>query len=64
MLFIKKIKNMFITLKYIWNNYWQTLKQGKPNMRAFLIFLRMLGVEIKCLLLTGYSTYNIYKSNI
>jgi hypothetical protein len=25
-------------------------------MRAFLIFLRMLGLEIECLLLTGYST--------
>jgi hypothetical protein len=52
---------MFITLKYIWNNYWKTVKRGKPNTRAFLIFLRMLGLELKCLLLTGYSTDQILK---
>ena len=52
---------MFITLKYIWNKYWKTVKRGKPNMRAFLIFLRMLGVEIECLLLTGHSTDEILK---
>ena len=52
---------MFITLKYIWNNYWKTVKRGRPNMRAFLIFLQMLGVEVKCLLLTGYSTDEILK---
>ena len=52
---------MFITLRYIWNNYWKTVKRGKPNMRAFLIFLKMLTVEIECLLLTGYSTDEILK---
>jgi len=61
MLFNKKIKNMFITLKYIWNNYYKTVKRGNPNMRAFLIFLRMLGLEIECLLLTGCSTDEILK---
>jgi len=30
-------------------------------MRAFLIFLRMIGLEIKSLLLTGYSTDEILK---
>ena len=30
-------------------------------MRAFLNFLRMLGVEIKCLLFTGHSTDEILK---
>ena len=27
---------MFITLKYIWNIYWRTVKRGKPNMRKVL----------------------------
>lgn len=52
---------MFLTLIYVWNNYWNTVKRGKPNMRAFLIFLKMLGIEIKCLLLTGHSTDEISK---
>jgi len=31
------------------------MKRGKPNKRSFLIFLRMLGLEVKCLFLTGRS---------
>ena len=43
-------------LIYLFNCWWKTVKRGKPNMRAFLIFLRMLGLELKCLLLKGHST--------
>jgi hypothetical protein len=46
---------MFITLKYVWSNYWKTVKRGRPNKRAFFIFLRMLGVELKCLFMLGHS---------
>jgi len=41
------------TLNYLFNCWWKTLKRGKPNKRSFLIFLRMLGLEMKCLFLTG-----------
>ena len=41
---------MFRTLKYLWNSF-----KRRPTKRGFLIFLKMLKVEVKCLLLTGYS---------
>lgn len=41
------------TLHYLFNNWWKTVKRGKPNKRAFLIFLKMLRLELKCLFLTG-----------
>ena len=41
------------TLHYLFNNWWKTVKRGKPNKRSFLIFLKMLGLELKCLFLTG-----------
>ena len=52
---------MFNTLNYFWYKYWNTVKRGKPNMKSFLIFLRMLGLDLKCLLLTGYTTDEIKK---
>ena len=41
------------TLNYFFNCWLKTVKRGKPNKRTFLIFLRMLGLEMKCLFLTG-----------
>ena len=41
------------TLNYLFNCWWKTVKRGNPNKRPFLIFLRMLGLEMKCLFLTG-----------
>ena len=41
---------MFKTLRYFWYKF-----QQRPTKRGFLIFLKMLMVEIKCLLLTGHS---------
>jgi hypothetical protein len=41
---------MFRTLKYLWNRF-----QKRPSKRGFLVFVKMLKIEIKCLLLTGYS---------
>jgi hypothetical protein len=52
MLFSKKLKIMK-TLNYLFNCWWKTVKRGKPNKRSFLIFLRMLGLEMKCLFFTG-----------
>lgn len=46
-----KIKDMFRTLNYIWKLFWK-----RPSRRVFFIFFRMLKTEIKCLMLTGYST--------
>ena len=46
-------------LRYLFNSWWKTVKRGKPNKRAFLIFLKMLRTEIKCILLTGYTTEEI-----
>jgi hypothetical protein len=42
---------MFRTLNYIWKLFWK-----RPSRRVFLILVRMLKTEIKCLMLTGYST--------
>ena len=42
---------MFRTLKYLWGNF-----QKRPSKRGLLIFIKMLKTEIKCLMLTGYST--------
>ena len=42
---------MFRTLNYIWKLFWK-----RPSRRVFFIFFRMLKTEIKCLMLTGYST--------
>ena len=53
---------MFITLKYVWSNYWKTVKRGRPNKRAFFIFLRMLGVELKCLFMLGHSIDELTQS--
>jgi len=39
------------TLTYVWKNYWRTLKRGKPSMRAFSLFLKLLSTEIKILLI-------------
>jgi hypothetical protein len=41
------------TLNYLFNQWWKGVKRGKPNKRAFLIFLRMLKVELKCIILFG-----------
>ena len=41
------------TLHYLFNNWWKTVRRGKLNKRSFLIFLKMLGLELKCLFLTG-----------
>ena len=41
---------MFRTLRYLWYKL-----QERPSKRGFLIFLKMLKVEVKCLLLTGHS---------
>jgi hypothetical protein len=46
-----KIKHMFRTLKYVWGNF-----QKRPSRRSFLIFIKMMKTEIRCLLMTGYST--------
>ena len=46
---------MFRSLKYTWNNYWKSLKRGSPSKRAFVIFLRMFYLELKCFFITGYS---------
>ena len=47
---------MFRTLNYIWNQFWK-----RPSKRGFLIFTRMLKTEIKCLIMTGYSTDELIK---
>lgn len=51
---------MFKSLKYFWSKYWVTIKKGKPNKRAFLIFLKFLTLELKCLFFTGYSIDEIF----
>jgi hypothetical protein len=51
-----KIKDMFRTLKYLWGNF-----QKRPSKRGLLIFIKMLKTEIKCLMLTGYSTDELIK---
>jgi hypothetical protein len=52
----EKIKVMFRTLNYIWKLFWK-----RPSRRVFFIFFRMLKTEIKCLMLTGYSTDELLK---
>ncbi len=47
---------MFRTLKYLWKQFWK-----RPSKRGFLIFVRMLKTEIKCLIFTGYSTDELIK---
>jgi len=47
---------MFRTLKYLWSNF-----QKRPSKRSFLNFIRMMKTEIRCLLMTGYSTDEILK---
>ena len=47
---------MFRTLKYLWKQFWK-----RPNRRGFLIFTKMLKVEIKCLIMTGHSTDELIK---
>ena len=49
---------MFKTLNYIWNQFWK-----RPSKRGFLIFTRMLKTEIKCLIMTGYSTDELIKQS-
>ena len=49
----KRIQLIMKTLNYFFNCWLKTVKRGKPNKRTFLIFLRMLGLEMKCLFLTG-----------
>jgi len=51
-----KIKDMFRTLKYLWSNF-----KKRPSKRSFLNFIRMMKTEIRCLLMTGYSTDEILK---
>jgi hypothetical protein len=51
----EKMKVMFRTLNYIWKLFWK-----RPSRRVFLIFVRMLKTEIKCLILTGYSTDELF----
>ena len=46
---------MFRTLNYIWKLFWK-----RPSRRGFLTFVRMLKTEIKCLMLTGYSTDELF----
>lgn len=53
---------MFRTLKYVWNNYCKSLKRGRPSKRAFIIFLRMFYLELKCFFITGYSIYELTES--
>lgn len=48
------------TLNYFFNNWWKTVKRGKPNKRSFLIFLKMFGLELKCLFLTGKTVEEVY----
>lgn len=50
-----KIKNMFRTLHYLWNQF-----SKRPNRRKFFIFIRMLKTEIVCLVITGYSTDELF----
>ena len=50
---------MFITLEYFWIKFIETTMRGKPNLRLFILFLRMLGLEIKSLLSTGFSIYEL-----
>jgi hypothetical protein len=47
---------MFRTLIYILRQF---LK--RPSKRGFLIFTKMLKVEIKCLIMTGHSTDELIK---
>ena len=49
---------MFRTLKYLWSNF-----QKRPSKRSFLNFIRMMKTEIRCLLMTGYSTDEILKQS-
>jgi hypothetical protein len=46
---------MFNTLTYIWNQFWK-----RPSKRGFLIFIKMLRTEIKCLMSTGHSTDELF----
>ena len=49
---------MFRTLNYIWKLFWK-----RPSRRVFLIFVRVLKTEIKCLMLTGYSTDELFNQS-
>ena len=49
---------MFRTLNYIWKLFWK-----RPSRRVFFIFFRMLKTEIKCLILTGYSTDELFNQS-
>lgn len=48
------------TLHYLFNNWWKTVKRGKPNKRGFLIFLKMLQLELKSLFLTSKTIDELY----
>lgn len=52
---------MFTTLHYFWINYWQTVKRGRPSKRMFILFLKFLWLEVKCLWQTGHTTDEIDK---
>jgi hypothetical protein len=46
-------------LIYLFNCWWKTVIRGNPNKRSFLIFSKMLRLEIECLLYTGRFTSEI-----
>jgi hypothetical protein len=48
------------TLHYLFNKWWETVKRGKSNKKLFLNFLKMLGLEVKCLFLTGRTLEELY----
>ena len=49
---------MFRTLNYLWKQF-----RKRPSRRGFLIFVKMLRTEIKCLMMTGYSTDELIKQS-
>jgi hypothetical protein len=46
---------MFRTLNYLWVQF-----SKRPSTRGFLIFIKMLKTEIVCLVITGYSTDELF----